>query len=344
MWPLASGRPRLWEVDGLIGRVEQARAALSARSLAYAVTAPEEELREAERRANVTGRRVLLVGGEAAALLLAFALLVARGLRRDVGDARRRLTWSGARRWQLALLTGIECAAVAVGGVVAGWIAGSVVGAVVAALADAPVGAVLRESVASPGGLALAAAAALVTAGLVALVASVPARERARIGPADLLAAGALLVIGSLCSGSGRRGAAGADGRVRAPAPPASRSHRPRRGDRGRSPLPRSRGSSPTVSTAPLAPPRRARPRARARRGGRHRGVPHDRVRARAARRGLPGDARARRGRAGRLRGAARRDRARGLRHARPRLRRGTASRDTTALPAPPAAPTRCFA
>ena len=128
MWPLASGRPRLWEVDGLIGGVEQARAALSARSLAFAVTAPEEELREAERRANVAGRRVLLVGGEAAALLLAFALLAARGLRRDVGDARRRLTWSGARRWQLALLTGIECAAVAVGGVVVGWIAGSVVG------------------------------------------------------------------------------------------------------------------------------------------------------------------------------------------------------------------------
>src|SRR4051812_50002914 len=33
--------------------------------------------------------------------LLAFTVLAAAALRRDVTDARRRLTWFGARRWQV---------------------------------------------------------------------------------------------------------------------------------------------------------------------------------------------------------------------------------------------------
>jgi hypothetical protein len=195
VWPLASGRPRLWEVDGLVARVERSRAALAAESGSFAVAAPEEELREAERRARVSSRRLLLVGGEAAALLLAFALLAARALRRDVGDARRRLTWYGARRWQLALLTGVESAVVALCGVAAGWVAGGVAGVAAAALADAPVQDVLAQSIASPRGLALAGAAVLVTAGLIALAVSLPTSERARVGPADLLGLGAGLVV-----------------------------------------------------------------------------------------------------------------------------------------------------
>ena len=201
MWPLAPGRPRLWEIDGLVRGVEQARASLAARSGSYAVTAPEEELRAAERRAHVAGRRLLLVGGEAAAVLLAFALLAAGGLRRDIGDARRRLRWHGARTWQLGLLTAGECGAVALAGVLVGWAAGSAIGGAAAGLADAPIGAVLRESVASPGGLALAGAVALVTAALVALVVSLPTREGGRITPADLVAGGALLVIGAALLG-----------------------------------------------------------------------------------------------------------------------------------------------
>jgi hypothetical protein len=176
VWPLASGSPRLWEVDGLIGRVERARAALAAESGSFAVAGPEEELRTAQRRAEVAGRRLLLVGGEAAALLLAFALLAARALRRDLGAARRRLTWHGARRWQLALLTALESAAVATGGVVVGWLGGSAAGAVAARLAGAPVGDVLAHSVVAPRGLALAGLVALATAALVALVVSLPAR------------------------------------------------------------------------------------------------------------------------------------------------------------------------
>ena len=68
--------------------------------------------------ATVAGRRLLLVGGEAAALLFAFAVLAARSMRRDLEAARRRLTWYGARRWQLRLLTVTESAIVAVAGAV----------------------------------------------------------------------------------------------------------------------------------------------------------------------------------------------------------------------------------
>jgi hypothetical protein len=196
VWPLAAGHPRLWQVDALIARIERNRAALAARSSSFAIGAPDEELRRAERRANVSGRRLLIVGGEAAALLLAFALLAARGLRRDAADVRRRLTWYGARRWQLALLTGLESAVVAVGGVAVGWLVGSLAGAWAAALSGAPVRDVLLHSVAGSAALALAGVVVLVTTGLMALVVSLPVRERARVGPADALAAAALLVVG----------------------------------------------------------------------------------------------------------------------------------------------------
>jgi hypothetical protein len=196
VWPLAAGRPRLWEVDGLIGGLERARAELAAHSGSFAVNVPEEELRSAERRAEVAGRRLLIVGGEAAALLLAFALLAARGLRRDVDAARTRLTWYGARRWQLALLTGLESGVVAAGSVAAGWLLGSAFGAAAAALAGAPVWDVLAESTLSPRGLGLALAAAAVTTALTALAVSLRSGGRAKVGVAEAAGAAAVIVIG----------------------------------------------------------------------------------------------------------------------------------------------------
>ncbi len=201
VWPLAGGSPRMWQIDGLISRVERARAELALRSGSFSVGVPEEELRDAERRANVAGRRLLLVGGEAAALLLAFALLAARGMRRDLVAARTRLTWYGARRWQLALLTGVESAAVGACGVLAGWIVGSAAGAIAASLADAPAARVLLESTLSANGLAVAFAAVLVTTALIALTVSLPARVTARIGVPEAVAAAALLVVAVVLAG-----------------------------------------------------------------------------------------------------------------------------------------------
>jgi hypothetical protein len=195
VWPVGPGRPRLWDVDELVARTERARVELARSSSSFAVEAPVEELRAAERAANVAGTRLLLVGGEGAALLLAFTVLAARGMRRDLEAARRRLTWFGAQRWQLWLLSGLESAAVAVGGVILGWIAGIVVGGVVAWVAGAPVADVLRESVLSPAGIALMLGATAVAAALVWITVSLPAREGARIGALDLVALVAVLVI-----------------------------------------------------------------------------------------------------------------------------------------------------
>src|SRR4029453_10221678 len=121
------------------------------------VAPPIAGVRAAERASVVAGRRLLLVGGEAAALLFAFAVLAARSMRRDLEAARRRLTWYGARRWQLRLLTLTESAIVAVAGAVTGWLTGVVAGTLAASRAGAPVGAVLRESVLSAEGVAIAA-------------------------------------------------------------------------------------------------------------------------------------------------------------------------------------------
>jgi hypothetical protein len=196
VWPLSAEDPRLWQIDELIERIERGRADLAARSGSFAVTAPDEELRAIERRAKVSGRRLLIVGAEIAALLLAFALLSARGLRRDVREAHRRLTWYGARTWQLALLTGVESAVVALGGVLVGWMLGSAAGALTAALSGAPPATVLAESVLSSGGLALLAGVALATT--VATVAAVSLRERegARVGVPELAGLAAIVIAG----------------------------------------------------------------------------------------------------------------------------------------------------
>lgn len=203
VWPVDPGRPRLWDIDALVRDTERARAELTARSSSFDVDAPVEELRAAQRAADVAGTRLLLVGGEGAALLLAFTVLAARGMRRDLEQARRRLTWFGARRWQLGLLSGVESAGVAVAGVVVGWLLGIAVAGVSASLASAPVGDVLRESVLSPRGLALAGATVVAAAVLVWVTVSLPTRTGARLQGVDLVAIAALLVAGvTLASGA----------------------------------------------------------------------------------------------------------------------------------------------
>ena len=195
VWPLRAGAPRLWRIDDLVARTDRARAALSGRSIGFSVQAPQEELRAAERAATVAGRRLLLVGGEAAALLFAFAVLAARTMRRDLQAARRRLTWYGARGWQLGLLTGTESCVVGVLGTLAGWVIGLVGGAIAASIAGAPVGTVLRESVLSPAGLGLVAAVAVIASLVISVAVSIGTRADRRFGAIDAAAAAAVAIV-----------------------------------------------------------------------------------------------------------------------------------------------------
>ncbi len=195
--PVAPGQVHPWSLHRFTNEVTRAGASLSALTLAYEVTAPTTELREADRTGRVAARRLLLIGGQAAALLLAFAVLAAVGMRRDAEAEWRRLTWYGARRWQLALVSGGEAVVVALAGAALGWAVGAGIGALVAGRADVPAGAVLRHSVANAGGVALAAGLGLTAAVVVLLSLRMAA---ARLGaltvtPIDAAAAGAVVAV-----------------------------------------------------------------------------------------------------------------------------------------------------
>ena len=195
--PLEDGTVRAWEIDRLAGDAARARSELEATFSAFELTAPVEELRAAAEASSVAGRRLLLVGGESAALLFAFAVLAAVSMRRDTEAARRRLTWFGARRWQLSIFTGMEAAVIAIGGTVVGWALGTLVGAAVASRAGAPVGEVLTHSTLSRTGLltALATAGALALVLLAALRAKPIAFGGRSFSALDAAALGALAVV-----------------------------------------------------------------------------------------------------------------------------------------------------
>ncbi len=178
--PLAAGRPRLWEVDARALGVSHARAELQAGTSRCDRVAPVEARRAAQATSRAAGRRLGIVGGEAAALLFAFALLAAMTLRTDLAAARRRLAWYGARGWQLALVTVAESAVLALAGTVVGLAVGALGGAFVAHRAGAPVGEILSRSTFSVEGVGLALLVAVAATGV--LVAAVASRS-SRVAP-----------------------------------------------------------------------------------------------------------------------------------------------------------------
>ena len=194
--PLRAGEPRLWEVDDLAAGVARARSELQSATSSFDLVAPVEELREAQATSRAAGRRLGIVGGEAAALLFAFALLAAMTLRTDLAAARRRLAWYGARGWQLALVTVADSAALAAAGTAIGLAVAALGSALVAERAGAPVGAVLARSVLSGEGLGLALLVAGAATGvLVGAVAARAARPGFGLVDAAAVAAVALVVL-----------------------------------------------------------------------------------------------------------------------------------------------------
>ena len=103
--PLGRGDVHPWAIDAFARQGAAADGEIEASSDEFQVTAPTDTLAAAASSSRAAARRLLLLGGEGGALLLAFTILAAAALRRDVTDARRRLTWFGARRWQVELLT-----------------------------------------------------------------------------------------------------------------------------------------------------------------------------------------------------------------------------------------------
>ena len=88
--PLGPGDVRAWNIDGFAEDVAQARTSFQNTSFAADLTAPLADLQTASEASEVAGRRLLLVGGESAALLFAFAILAAVSMRRDTEAEDRK--------------------------------------------------------------------------------------------------------------------------------------------------------------------------------------------------------------------------------------------------------------
>src|SRR4029078_9278212 len=91
--PVQPGDVHPWSVGAYAHSIEQLRSELGARSDAFQVTGRADALTAAVASSRVAASRLLLLGGETGALLLAFTVLAAAALRRDVAEARRRLSW-----------------------------------------------------------------------------------------------------------------------------------------------------------------------------------------------------------------------------------------------------------
>lgn len=195
--PVGNGEVHPWSVDSFESKVERLTASLEASDNEFEVDAPTDTLATAVGTSRVAARRLLLLGGEGGALLIAFTVLAAAALRRDTEDARRRLTWFGARRWQVELHTLAESAAVAVVATVVGWIAGGAVAAAIAARAGSPASDVIDHALLSGSGIAAALGTAAAAALLLYLTVRAPAMQIGRLAltPLDMAAAGAVAVV-----------------------------------------------------------------------------------------------------------------------------------------------------
>jgi hypothetical protein len=159
--PIRPGDVRAWEVDDFRRGLARASSELEASSFRYVLKAPDVPLDDADSEARIAGRRLLLVGGQAVVMLLAFVLLAASRLRRGARAAARRLEWSGASWGQVRLGALAEAAVVAVPATAVGWALGAAAAATLAGLTDTPAGAVVARSVASLDAIVLALAVAV---------------------------------------------------------------------------------------------------------------------------------------------------------------------------------------
>jgi hypothetical protein len=195
--PLGSHDIRGWDIDHFRARIDRASTELEASSPNFSLTAPTVELADAAAKSRIAGRRLLLVGGQAVVLLLAFVLLAATRLRRGARASARRLDSFGATGTQTRLAALAEAALVVLPATLLGWLLGAVAALALADATDTPAGAVVSRSVASRTAIGLMLAVAVL--GTLVLYLGSRARSVAigglTISVADVAAAGALVAV-----------------------------------------------------------------------------------------------------------------------------------------------------
>ena len=168
--PVVPGAIHDWELPSLGARIDRAQAQLEQVSDIFGVSAPTDAIAAIRATSRISGERLLILGGDAAVLLLGFAVLASTRLRRSQRAVRRRLTWAGARRSQILLVAATEVAAVTLVSSVVGWAAGTGAGALLARHLGAPGWLAAQHSVLTLRALGIGVALAVLTA-LVMLVA-----------------------------------------------------------------------------------------------------------------------------------------------------------------------------
>jgi hypothetical protein len=195
--PVAPRAIHDWQLAKLDARLGRAQETLERRSDIFTVAAPTGTMESIRATSRVAAQRLLILGGDAAVLLLGFAILASTRLRRDQQAVRERLTWAGASRSQILLVTGTEILGVTALATVAGWALGTAAGALLARHLGSPAGPILAHSVfTGPTLLAVIALGALTAAAmLVAVRADSVGAGGLRFTVADAAALGALGAI-----------------------------------------------------------------------------------------------------------------------------------------------------
>jgi hypothetical protein len=186
-----------WQLARLDTRLGRAQQTLERRSDIFTVAAPTDTMQSIRATSRVAAQRLLILGGDAAVLLLGFAILASTRLRRDQQAVRERLTWSGASRTQILLVAGTEIVGVTAIATLAGWAIGTASGALLARHLGSPAAPILAHSVFTGPTLVAAIALAALTAAamLVAVRAESVGVGGLRFTIADAAALGALAAI-----------------------------------------------------------------------------------------------------------------------------------------------------
>ena len=202
---LPTSRLQSWQLAGLERRLQRAQAALTASGSQFSLTAPFAALDAARAQASAAPQRLLLAGGGALAVLAAFIVLGAGGLRRDQQGDVERLLAAGARTSQCAAFVLGEAAWLCAAGLLAGAGLAIVATALLANAARVPAGGVLTHSLITPLGAAALAGGWTCATALVGLALLVRSRHIA-----DVLAVAAAAAL-ALALNSGGSGGGGND-------------------------------------------------------------------------------------------------------------------------------------
>jgi len=195
--PVAPRSIHDWELASLGTRLERAQARLEQESDIFTIAAPTDTISAIRATSRVAGERLLILGGDAAVLLLGFAILASTRLRRDHRNVRQRLTWAGARRSQIFLVGATEVVGITLVASLAGWLLGTGAGALLARHLGSPGGPVVGHSILTLRTLWIGIALAGLTAAamLAALRADSISFGGLRLGVADVAALGALAAV-----------------------------------------------------------------------------------------------------------------------------------------------------